>query len=103
MICYKLEFSQWWIFFSFFKYPLQDLLSGLKAIISTNESTEFITGLVIYNSAYTYKILTENHLNVESITATKYATPLDTMIVSIFDKQTEIGDISSQFTYDCTS
>ena len=49
------------------------------------------------------RILTENHLNVESITATKYATPLDTMIVSIFDKQTEIGDISSQFTYDCTS
>jgi hypothetical protein len=36
------------------KYPLQDLLSSLNAVISTNESTEFITGHVIYNPAYTY-------------------------------------------------
>ena len=27
--------------------PLQDLLSSLNAVISTNESTEFITGHVI--------------------------------------------------------
>ena len=35
-----------------FKNPLQDLLSSLS---STNESTRFITGHVIYNPAYTYK------------------------------------------------
>ena len=34
---------------------LQDLLSSLNAVISTNESTRFITGHVIYNPAYTYK------------------------------------------------
>ena len=39
----------------FWKNPLQDLLSSLNAVISTNESTEFITGHVIYNPAYTYK------------------------------------------------
>ena len=37
------------------KNPLQDLLSSLNAVISTNESTLFITGHVIYNLAYTYK------------------------------------------------
>ena len=36
------------------KNPLQDLLFSLNALISTNESTEFITGHVIYN-LYTYK------------------------------------------------
>ena len=35
--------------------PLQDFLSSLNAVISTNENTEFITGHVIYNPAYTYK------------------------------------------------
>ena len=39
----------------FKKNPLQNLLSSLNAVISTNESTEFITGHVIYNPAYTYK------------------------------------------------
>ena len=39
----------------FKKNPLQDLLSTLNAVISTNESTQFITGHVIYNPAYTYK------------------------------------------------
>ena len=34
---------------------LQDLLSSLKAVISNNESTRFITGHVIYNPAYTCK------------------------------------------------
>ena len=37
------------------KKPLQDLLSSLNAVISTNESTQIITGHVIYNPAYTYK------------------------------------------------
>ena len=40
----------------FKKNPLQDFLSILNAVISTNESTEFITGHVIYNLAYTYKV-----------------------------------------------
>ena len=31
------------------------VLSSLNAVISTKESTEFITGHVIYNPAYTYK------------------------------------------------
>ena len=39
----------------FQKNPLQDLLSSLNAVISTNESTESITGHVISNPAYTYK------------------------------------------------
>ena len=39
----------------FFLNPLQDLLSSLNTVISTNESTQFITGHVIYNLAYTYK------------------------------------------------
>ena len=37
------------------KNPLQDLLSSLITLISTNESTQFITGHVIYNLPYTYK------------------------------------------------
>ena len=35
------------------KNPLQDFLSSLNAVISTNESTEFTTGHVIYQPAYT--------------------------------------------------
>ena len=45
------------------KNPLQDLLSSLNAVISTNESTRFITGHVIYNPAYTYKF----HLKTTAI------------------------------------
>ena len=37
------------------KSPLQDFISILNAVISTNESTQIITGHVIYNPAYTYK------------------------------------------------
>ena len=37
----------------FQKNPLQDLLSSLNAAISTNDSTQFITGHMIYNLAYT--------------------------------------------------
>ena len=39
----------------FKKNILQDLLSSLNSVISTNESTRIITGHVIYNPAYTYK------------------------------------------------
>ena len=54
MPCYKCECSHWWKIY-FKKNPLQYFLSSLNAVISTNESTEFITGHVIYNPAYTYK------------------------------------------------
>ena len=37
------------------KKNLQDLLSSLNAVISTNESTQIITSRVIYNPAYIYK------------------------------------------------
>ena len=37
------------------KNPFQDFLSRSNAVISTNDSTRFITGHVIYNLAYTYK------------------------------------------------
>jgi hypothetical protein len=40
----------------FQKNTLQDLLSSLNAVISTNESTQLITGHMVYNLAYT-KIL----------------------------------------------
>ena len=39
----------------FLKNPSQYLLFTLTAVISTNESTRFITGHVIYNLTYTYK------------------------------------------------
>ena len=39
----------------FKKNSLQDLLSSLNPVISTNESTQIITGHAIYNPAYTYK------------------------------------------------
>ena len=46
---------------TFFLNPLQDLLSSLNAVISTNERGEFVlTGHVIYNPAYTYKFLLKN-------------------------------------------
>ena len=51
--CYNFECSHWWKIY--LKDPLQDLLSSLNAVISTNESTRIITGHVIYNPAYTYK------------------------------------------------
>ena len=35
------------------KNPLQDLLSSLNVVISTNEKNEFITDHMTYNPAYT--------------------------------------------------
>ena len=35
------------------KNTLNDLLSSLIAVISTNESTQFITGRMVYNLPYT--------------------------------------------------
>ena len=54
MTCYKFECTHWWKI-NLKNFFLQDLLSSLNDVISTNnESTEFITGHVIYNPAYTY-------------------------------------------------
>ena len=39
----------------FKKNPLQDLLSSLNAVILSNQSTQIISGHVIYKPAYTYK------------------------------------------------
>ena len=43
----------------FKKNPLQDLLSSLNAVISTNERNEFITDHMTYNPALVYD---RNHL-----------------------------------------
>ena len=49
----------------FQKNPLQDLLSSLNPVISTNESTRYITGHMVYNLAYMYLNLTDdNHLGL---------------------------------------
>ena len=37
------------------KNPLQDFLSSLNAVILINESSQILTGHVIFNLAYTYK------------------------------------------------
>ena len=55
MTCYKFECSHWWKIYLLKKNPLQDLLSSLNAVISTNENTRILTGHVIYNPAQTYK------------------------------------------------
>jgi hypothetical protein len=59
MTYYNFECSHWWK-----KNPLQNLLSSLNAVISTNESTRIITGHVIYNPAYTYKFQLKTTLMV---------------------------------------
>ena len=38
--------------FIFQKNPIQDFLSSLNAVMSTNESTQIIAGHVIYTPAY---------------------------------------------------
>ena len=51
----------------FFLNPLQDLLSSLNAVISPNESTEFIAGHVIYNPAYTFQLKITMVLTVDVV------------------------------------
>ena len=46
----------------FKKKTLQDLLSSLNAVISTNESTQIIMDHVIYKPGLYLQIPTENHL-----------------------------------------
>ena len=51
------------------------MLSSLKAVISTDESAQFITGLVIYNPAYTYKFQLKTTLyTVKQIRGKNFAT-----------------------------
>ena len=50
----------------FLKNPLQDLLSSLNTVISTNESTRIKTGHVIYKPNLYLQIPTETHLAVHS-------------------------------------
>ena len=45
------------------KIPLQDLLSSLNAVISTNDSTEFMTGHANYNLGYIYKFQLKTTIN----------------------------------------
>ena len=47
--------------------PLQDLLSSLNAVISTNESTRIVTGYVIYDLAYTYKFQLKTTIAFHSV------------------------------------
>ena len=45
----------------FQKNPLQDLLSSLNAVISTNESIQFTPGHMVYNLAYTSILPTDDN------------------------------------------
>ena len=49
------------------KNTLQDLLSSLNAVISTNESTQIITGHVIYNLAFKVWTFWEGHKNWKNL------------------------------------
>ena len=40
------------------------MLSSLNAVISTNESTQIVTGHVIYNLAYIYKFQLKTNMNL---------------------------------------
>ena len=51
----------------FKKKLLQDLFSSLNAVISTDDSTQIITGHVIYNLAYTYKVQLKTTIVAEQV------------------------------------
>ena len=65
--------------------PLQDFLSNLNAVISTNESTEFVTGHVIYNPAYTYKFQLKttqvSNFLIKNLCLLSFGWSLDTKLV----------------------
>ena len=52
MTCKKSKVSHWWKFYLSKKKPLQDLLSSLNAVISTNERHWIITGHVTFKLRY---------------------------------------------------
>ena len=45
------------------KYPLQDLLSSLNSVISTNESNGILTDQVIFNEIYQMKTTLVSGIN----------------------------------------
>ena len=64
------------------KNPLQDFLSSLNTVITTNKSSRIITGHEIYNPAYTYKFQLKttqacSHCHVESSPKRKEVMSLD--------------------------
>ena len=54
MTCYRFECSHWW------KIYLRDFLSSLNGVISTNESTGFITGHTWLSQPGLYLNLTDD-------------------------------------------
>ena len=80
--------------------PLQDLLSSLNAAISTNESTESITGHVIYNPAYTYKFqlkTTQENNSDHSITREMLQWPfIESGLYDFYDIDTAENSVLSQ-------
>ena len=61
MTCYKFEWSHWWKIY-FKKNPLQELLSSLIAVISTNERNQILTDHVTFKLPYNqiYQMKTPN-------------------------------------------
>ena len=59
MACLKFKVSHWWKFYLSKKDPLQDLLSSLNTVISTNERswilTDHVTFKLPYNQIYEMK------------------------------------------------
>ena len=47
MTCYKFKYSHWWKIYFSKKNPLQDLLSSVNAVISTNEVKWLINRLIL--------------------------------------------------------
>ena len=47
------------------KNPLEDLLSSVNAVISTNEKIEFITDHMTYNPAYTWILQTTTTMSAQ--------------------------------------
>ena len=48
MTCHKFEWRHWWKIYLWKKNPWQDLLSGLKSVISTNERNGILTDHMIF-------------------------------------------------------
>jgi hypothetical protein len=67
------------------KFILKKSLTGFalqsEFVISTNESTEFITGHVIHNPAYTYKFQLKTTLDIKKTIPTILYQPLKSGLV----------------------
>ena len=64
-------FSHWWQTYFYKKKSLQDLLSSVNAVISTNERIEFIADHMTHNPAYTL-ILQTTTTKARTIFKNKY-------------------------------